>query len=101
MTQRAALELTIASDPALSEPVHAATINLARSLADEIDDQIKATGTAQTRTTATYSGQLAAIRRIVRDARADRTRTNTPVKTASRLALIKAQAQAATGKAPE
>jgi hypothetical protein len=90
--QRLALEVTLAGDAVFSDPVHAGTIALARSLADELDAQTAA-GAPQTRTQATYAGQLNALGRIVRDARDLRRREESPAsKSASRLTLIKAQA---------
>ncbi len=87
------LERTIASDPSLTSPEHAATVKLARDLAGELDNQIAAEGTGQTRTIATYAGLLGNLRRIIRDDRDLRRRTQAgPAKSASRLALIKAQA---------
>jgi hypothetical protein len=86
------LERTIASDPVLAEPLHAATLKLARDLAAELDAQL-ATGSAQTRTQATYSGQLAAIRRIVRDDRERRRKERgRPPAEGSRLAHIQRDA---------
>lgn len=93
-TNAAELERTVASDPVLSDPLHAATVKLARDLAAELDRQIAGPG-AQTRTQATYSGQLAALRRIVRDERERRRRENQKPKEAGRLAFIQGQAAAA------
>lgn len=87
------LERTIASDASLTSPEHAATVKLARDLATELDSQIAKDGTGQTRTIATYAGLVGNLRRIVRDEREFRRRNGaTAPKSASRLALIKAQA---------
>lgn len=91
-TNLEALEVTIASDDVLADPQYTATLKLARDLASELDAQIAATGAGQTRTSATYSGQLAVLRRVIRDARATRDKNGTATRTASRLALIKDQA---------
>lgn len=94
--QRSALEVALAADPALADPVHAGTIALARALADELDTQTAA-GAPQTRTQATYAGQLNALGRIVRDARDLRRRDERPAdKPASRLSLIKSQVKEAS-----
>lgn len=96
-TNRDALEATIASDPELADPAYSATLQLARDLADELDAQLRETKTAHSRLQATYAGQLAAIRRIIRDARDRRRREQgrTP-KEAGRLAHIMAMADTAT-----
>lgn len=87
------LERTIASDPSLTSAEHAATVKLARDLATELDTQIAKDGTGQTRTIATYAGLLGNLRRIVRDERERIRRHGTAApKSASRLALMKAQA---------
>jgi hypothetical protein len=90
------LERTLASDPSLAGPEHAATIKLARDLATELDSQIANDGTGQTRTIATYAGLLGNLRRIIRDERELRRRGTHADKPASRLALIKEQAQKTT-----
>lgn len=90
-THRSALERTIASDNVLADPVHAGLLALARALADQLDAQ---GGKPESRTVATYSGQLHGIGRVVRDARVARVKAATsPAKGASRLALIKDQAR--------
>lgn len=92
-THATELERTIASDLALTSPEHAATVKLARELAAELDAQIAAEGTGQTRTIATYAGLLGNLRRIVRDERDARRRASAgPSRPASRLAHIKAHA---------
>ena len=88
-TQRSALEITLAADSALADPVHAGLLALARSLADELDAQ---GDDPQTRTQATYAGQLGAIRRVVKDDRELRRRSASADKPAGRLALIKQSA---------
>jgi len=94
-THRSALEVTLLADASLSDPVHSALVALARSLADELDAQGE---TPQTRTQATYAGQLGAIRRVVSDARSLRRKeSRAEGKPASRLELIKRQAERARG----
>lgn len=89
------LARTIASDPILSTEEHAAEVYLATVLAAELDAQT-ARGDLQTRTVASYAGVLGALRRVVRDERDRQRRAQTrPDRPASRLSLIKAQAQAA------
>lgn len=86
------LELTLSSDPVLAEPEHAAEVYLARTLAAELDRQAAA-GDLQTRTVASYAGVLGAIRRVIRDERERRRKESVKdFGSASRLALIKAQA---------
>lgn len=96
-TNLEALEVTIASDPVLADPQFSATLKLARDLASELDSQIASTGAGQSKTIATYAGLLGSLRRIIRDDRAARAKSGTTAKQASRLSLIKQQAQ--TGKA--
>lgn len=92
---RRALDIALAADDSLTDPVHAALVTLARSLADELDAQ---GDHPQTRTQATYAGQLGALRRIVADARDLRRReSSTTLRPASRLAAIKHQAGKGTG----
>lgn len=94
-THRTALELALAADPALTDPVHSALVALTRSLADELDAQADK---PQTRTQATYAGQLGAMRRVVADARELRRReSRAESRPASRLSLIKDQATKARG----
>lgn len=90
---RAALEVTLSADDSLIDPVYSALVTLTRSLADELDAQ---GDQPQTRTQATYAGQLGAIRRVVSDARDRRRRDNRADRPASRLEAIKQQARKTT-----
>ncbi|MCK3769466.1 hypothetical protein MZK47_07280 [Microbacterium aerolatum] len=93
MTLREDLEEVIDSDPVMSEPRMAGIVGLARAVADQADAQLAKTGALESRIIATYSGQLAQINRTIRDDRARRRREGTrPLKSASRLSLIKKQA---------
>ncbi|WP_169077554.1 hypothetical protein [Microcella alkalica] len=93
-TMAEALEVTLAADPIYSLPEQAAAVALARELARELDDQIATTGAAQTRTLATFAGSVNSLRRVLRDERDQARKTaQAPKGTATRLALIKQQAQ--------
>lgn len=96
MTLRDDLETVIASDPVMSEDRMAGIISLARAVADQADAQLKASGALESRIIASYSGMLAQINRTIRDDRTRRRREGASVpKSASRLALMKAQAKKA------
>ncbi|WIE70801.1 hypothetical protein [Curtobacterium sp. MCJR17_020] len=78
-----ALEVTLAADPVLALPTHAGTVQLARSVAAELDEK----GGLPTRTLAAYVSLLSTLRRISKDAAAASTRK---VGTSSHVASIKA-----------
>jgi hypothetical protein len=87
---RRALEVTIKSDACLADPAHAGLLALARSLADTLDSQ---GDNPESRVTATYSGQLHSIWRVIREARIERQKSAIRISgPASRLGLIQAQA---------
>lgn len=87
-THSSALESTIASDEALALPEHAATVQLARALAKELD---AATSALPTRTLASYGSVLSQLRRVIRDARVARAKL--PPRTATRLQNMKTGVQ--------
>ena len=83
-THSSALERTLKSDPVLASPEHAATVQLARALAKELD----ASTSIPTRTLAAHVSVLSQLRRVIRDAQAERAKAGPP-KAASRLAQMK------------
>jgi hypothetical protein len=96
-THRSALERTIDSDPVFADEVHSGLLALARALADQLDGQ---GDKPESRVIATYSGQLHSLGRVARDARVERQKAATaPARSASRLALIKSQAESARKEA--
>lgn len=96
-THAAELEVTLASDPALSGPEYAATLKLARDLAAELDRQTAADA-VQSRTVASYAGLLGTLRRAVRDERERRRREGgRELPSASRLRLMQEQARGTVG----
>lgn len=93
MTLRDDLETVIQSDPVMVEDRMAGIVSLARAVADQADAQLAKSGVLESRIIASYSGMLAQINRTIRDDRARRKGEGArPIRSASRLALIKAQA---------
>lgn len=98
-THLAELERSVAADEVLSSPVHAATVELACSLAAELNRQTAA-GSVQTRTVATYAGLLSSLRRLVAAEVELRRKSRGPGREVSRLAQMQEHAARVTGGAP-